>query len=145
MQTLSDKEQFELIRENLRLAAEDAMSISRDIPTGMHYISLRKHLLAAEEACRAIMWLREDARWSEFSLLFPKCVEISRRWLSPLSVEGKKVFYKMAESIGWLLAYAEDMRTRKTGIKGMILPQVGRVVTHVPEGSLRTMIAQGTA
>lgn len=145
MNALTEKEQFESIRENLRLAAEDASAIATEPETGLRYIQLRKHLLAAEEACRAVMWLREDARWSEFSLLFPKCQEISRRWLTPLSVEGKKVFVRMAESLTWLLRYAEDMRTRRSGKRGIILPEIGKIITHVPGPSLKDMICEGTA
>lgn len=145
MQLRPEKEQFELIRENLRLAVEDCRAIATQYETGFRYTQLRKHLLTAEDACRDLMWLREDVRWSEFSLLLPKCQEISRRWLTPLSLQGKKVFSHMAESLAWLLAYVERMRTQKTGRRGIILPEIGKIVTHVPGPSLRHMVAQGTA
>lgn len=132
----TEKELYEIMRENLRLAVEACREIASQWQSGPQFIRLRDHLKKVEESCRDTMWLREDSRWSEVSLKFEQCHQIARRWLHHPSVISKKSFLSLGAALGFLLMEVTRLYSARTQRMGMILPEVGKVISHIPPARL---------
>ena len=126
MSALSEIEIFSCLRENLRGAADDCDIIAKQPRSGEMFDRMRKRLKLAEGACRQAAYWREDSRWLQVGLKMEKAHQIARTWLHRPSVKSKKLFIGLAAALRKVEKDIQRLETQRTGIMGMILPEVER-------------------
>lgn len=133
MGALTEKEIFDCLVTNFRLAAEDADRLAVAPLKGQIYDRFRRELQLIEGACRQASTWREDTRWLPFGLMIAKAHAMAGDWLRGVKMpDGTRIkirngelhplFAMLAENLRALQIVAERTRTDKTGIRGMILP-----------------------
>lgn len=119
---LSEIEIFDCLVTNFRDAAEhcEALALQHNRIEGQRYVKLRDNLVKIEGAARqAAMW-RDDARWLAIGQHAAECHKKCGDWLR-FKTRGR-MFEKCAENMRMMLAAAQDMKDRATGVRGAILP-----------------------
>lgn len=134
MGQLTEREIFDCLAVNFRLAAEHCENLARLPRKGQTYIELRKELRLLEGACRQAAAWREDARWLRVGLYMAETHRRAGDWLRGIKqpgggwrpiAEGQRhpLFMKLAENLRAAQVKAEGLRDRVTGRRGMILPK----------------------
>jgi hypothetical protein len=113
---------------NFRLAAEHCDDLAVLPARGPTYDLLRKELSLIEGCCRQIGHYREDARWMRIGLLVEEAHKRAGHWLRTIprtseSNEAHPLFRRLAENLRAGMKAAEELRTKRTGRVGMILPR----------------------
>jgi hypothetical protein len=156
MSNLTEIEIFDRMAENLRLAAQHCDELAVYSRKGQPYEDLRDELELIEGCCQQASAHREDTRWLPIGLLMRECHDKAGGWLRGYKIDGETValamgemnqnFVELAKHLRSLLDKVEELRTRRTGVKGMILPYMPpeqRNVSHsgysrggiiIPEG-----------
>ena len=134
MGAITEQEIFSCMSENLRTAIDACELLAVTPLKGPVYDRLRKALKLVEGSCRQASAWREDTRWLPIGLMMEDCHKRAGEWLRGVRQEdgtrrpiphGEKhpLFVKLAENLRILLSISDDLRVKKTGIRGMILPQ----------------------
>lgn len=144
MSDLTEVEIFDCMAENIRLAAQHCDELAVYSRKGQPYEDLRDELELIEGCCQQASQHREDTRWLPISLLMRECHDKAGEWLRGYKIDGETIalapgemnqnFVELAKHLRSLLGKVEELRTRKTGRVGMILPDmptVARNVSHV--------------
>lgn len=135
MGALTEREIFDCLEENFRLAAEYAEQMATNPRRGPIYVKFRESLKLAEGACRQAAAWREDSRWLKTGMNLAEAHQKAGGWLRGIKVkngpyitlaEGHKhpLFVKLAEVLRAGAEAAKLLRMRATGKLGMILPEV---------------------
>lgn len=125
MAGLSEREILSKLKESLRLAAEAAYWLSQG-ERGPHFVVLRDELKSAEGCCRQMAGWREDTRWLPFGIHLAEAQKRCSRWLREKAPAWK--FKGLAEVLAQAVVQAQDLEQRKTGKRGIILPEPGFVL-----------------
>lgn len=89
-------------------------------PRGHHYTRLKKALKELEGTCREICYYRDDTRWLKLGIIYAKALRMSQKYF----VAQKWANYgKLAELFDLGARRMDELRTRKTGQLGPILPK----------------------
>lgn len=135
MGALSESEIFGCLSTNFRLAAEDAEKLAVLHRKGPTYRRFRDELDLIEGACRQASVWRQDTRWLQIGLLMAAAHKNAGEWLRGIKVEGQPMrvplapghkhplFMRLAETLRACQILAENLRDKKTGRVGMILPK----------------------
>lgn len=121
---LPESEIFDCLVTNFREAAEhcEGLALQQNRVQGQHYVKLRDNLMKIEGAARqAAMW-RDDSRWLLIGQHAAECHKKCGDWLR-FKTRGR-MFEKCAENMRMMLAAAQQMKDRATGIRGAILPEM---------------------
>ncbi len=134
MGDLTEREIFDCIGANARLAAEHCEQLAKTPREGDTYDHLRTELKLIEGACRQASAWRGDTRWLPLGLAMEEAHSRAGEWLRGVKVAGQRVrlaerhnfecFTKLAENLRGIHAAMEKLRDQKTGRVGMILPEV---------------------
>lgn len=133
MGALTEPEIFSCLAENFKLAAEHAEDLGKLPKKGPTYQKFRTELKLLEGACRQAAFWRQDSRWLKIGLYMEECHKRAGDWLRGYKTkEGVRIthkegtlhplFMKLADNLRKGQAAAEQLRTKKTGRVGMILP-----------------------
>jgi len=130
MGALSEREIFDCIAENCRLAAENCDKLAARPISGPAYLELRDQLALIEGACRqAAAWRGQD-KWLDVAQYFPIAHKMAGEWLRGIEVDrGDGVyarvplspgqlhpaFQKLAEYLRWAANQAEICKNAKIG------------------------------
>ena len=134
MGALTEIEIFDCLVTNFRLAAEDADALAVLPFKGECYDRFRRELQLIEGACRQASAWREDTRWLPIGLMIAEVHTRAGDWLRGIKTpSGVRTLLRLVDlhpvymAPAWVLrAYAKDvdnLRNRKTGKSGMILPK----------------------
>lgn len=135
MGRLTEREIFNCLTENFRLAADHCVELAKRTRRGPIYTRLREELKLIEGCCRQASAWREDTRWLNIAHVAAEAHRLAGEWLRGVKVGNgprRKVpegeLHPMFMQLGdWLRArHAEAiaLRDRATGRVGMILPIV---------------------
>lgn len=122
MSDLTELEVFDCLVSNFREAAEhcEDLALQHNRIAGQRYVKLRDNLMKIEGASRqAAMW-RDDSRWLLIGQHAAECHKKCGDWLR-FKTRGR-MFEKCAENMRMMLAAAQQMKDRATGVRGAILP-----------------------
>lgn len=133
MGALTEREIFDQMNTSFRLAIEACDDLAVVPLKGMIYDKFRKQLRLIEGCCKQANTWREDTRWLMFIKIMAETHQRAGDWLRGFRMpDGTRVritngtlhpcFLKMAENLRMLHTLAEEIRTRKTGRVGAILP-----------------------
>ena len=133
MGALTEREIFDCMATNLKLAAEHADDLAVKPFKGPIYELYREELSLVEGCCRQASAWREDTRWLDIGLKMAEAHKLAGQWLRGYKINGVRVkvaegekhlcFVKMAELLRALLKKCEETRDQKTGHVGMIVPE----------------------
>ena len=137
MGALTETEIFDQMRTSFGFAIEAATDLARLPLKGHNYDKLRKNLRLIEGCCKQANTWREDTRWLTYIGLTSKCHQMAGEWLRGIKQEdGRRIkiaegqlhpaFVMLADNLRAMQNAAEQMRTRATGRRGMILPDAQR-------------------
>lgn len=138
MGALTESEIFDCLSTNFRLAAEDCEQLAVSPRKGPTYAALRDKLELLEGACRQASVWRQDTRWLTIGMTMAEAHKRAGEWLRGVKIAGHMgrvkiapghmhpLFLKLAENLRLGHRKAEELRTKKTGRVGMILPEMGR-------------------
>lgn len=121
MARTTEHEIIECLKENLRLAAENADRLARH-ERGPVYVDLRRQLKLVEGACRQMAGWREDARWLPFGVKVGDARLRCGKWLRERQPEWR--FRGLAEILRFAHTQALDLERKRTGRVGILLPPV---------------------
>lgn len=139
MGALTEQDIFSCMQDNLRSAIQHCEDLARIPLPGLTYDAFRKELRLIEGACRQASAWRSDTRWLPIGMLMEKAHQTAGNWLRGAKLpDGTKTRYtekqrfanftKLADNLRQLYRLAEDTRTRKTGVTGMILPPEQKLI-----------------
>lgn len=122
------------LADNFRKAANLCERLAREPRRGPIYTELRECLGLLEGACRQAAAWRGDARWLQIGLMMAEAHKRAGNWLRGYrNNEGYKVtlaqghlhplFVKLADNLRAAEAKAQEVKTKKTGKLGLILPR----------------------
>lgn len=135
MGALTEVEIFDRMATSLREAAECCDILAKSSRKGPTYNRLREHLALIEGCCRQASTWREDTRWLGIGLIMAECHKKAGGWLrgykDPLTKvrqrtpvgEMNMLFVMLAVNLRGLYGQVEKLKTAKTGVMGMILPE----------------------
>lgn len=134
MGDLTEREIFDCLTENFRLAADNAEKLARVPAKGPVYSQFRDNLCLIEGACRQAHYWRQDARWLEIAKWCGLVHQTCGEWLRGIKVKGAPRlklaerqlhpnFIRAAERLRAAYAVAIAFRDNKTNRVGMILPK----------------------
>ncbi len=138
MGKLTESEIFDCLSTNFRLAAEDCEKLAVSPRKGPTYVDLRDKLELLEGACRQASVWRQDTRWLAIGMAMAEAHKRAGEWLRGIKIKGvpgrvkvapghmHPLFLKLAENLRLGHRKAEELRTKRTGRVGMILPEMGR-------------------
>lgn len=136
MGNLTEREIFDCLSTNFRLAAEACEKLAVSPRTGPTYAILREKLELIEGACRQAAVWRQDTRWLAIGMAMAEAHKRAGGWLRGVKVGGVTVkladghrhplFLKLAENLRAGERKSIELRDKKTGRVGMILPTPGR-------------------
>lgn len=136
MGALTEIEIFDCLADNLRLAAEDADNLAKSPYKGPIYNQFRTRLGLIEGACRQASVWRQDTRWLVLGRLMAEAHQKAGGWLRGYKdgLTGQRIpfaegvrnplFLMLAENLRAAQKGAEELRTKATGRRGMILPDL---------------------
>lgn len=141
----TEQQVLECLTDNLRKAAEYSEALAISPKRGQIYIKFRECLSLVEGAARQTAYYRGgDARWLTIGIQMAEAHKRAGDWLRGVQQpgcarrripEGQKhpLFMKLAEHLRKGAKLADDLRTKKTGRTGPILP-----IMHRPPGQRDT-------
>lgn len=121
MATLSEAEIFDRLRTSLRSAADLCEKLASEPSQGPNYLAIRDELDLIEGASRQAAYWRGDARWLRFGYEMARFQ--ARIGDAIRSHMARDIFKAMAVKIRDALAEADQLRTARTGRRGLILPK----------------------
>lgn len=133
MGALTEAEIFDCLADNFGKAAQLSEDLAKLPKKGVSYQNFRAALKLIEGAARQAAYWRQDARWLKIGLYMEECHKRAGDWLrgyklpSGLRITHKEgtlhpLFMNLAENLRKGQAAAEQLRTKKTGRMGVILP-----------------------
>jgi hypothetical protein len=135
MGALTEAEIFDCLSTNFRLAAEHCVDLAKLPAKGPTYKKLREELRLIEGACRQASVHREDTRFLSIGMKCGHVHKVAGDWLRGMKMpDGSRrmirpgelhpLFVKLAEVLYSAHLKAEEVRHKRTGRNGMILPKV---------------------
>lgn len=121
MGALTEIEIFGAMEESMRKAAEACDRLANGCRGG-EYVDLRKNLKLAEGACRQASQWREDTRWLNLGIQMAEAHKRAGDWLR--AKEPSWRFRGLAQILRQGVLRAHSLKTKATGTRGMILPDV---------------------
>lgn len=121
MARLTEIEILDRLKSSCLDAAAQADQLSRG-ERGPIYPRFRENIDLIHGCCRQMSGWREDARWGQFGLRIHECRERCRRWL--VEKHGPKMFRKLADILREAHKRAVDLETKRTGRRGILLPDM---------------------
>jgi len=118
----TEHEITERLRSSLRKGAEAAYKLSRG-ERGFAFLDLTREMKIAETCCRQMAFNREDTRWLPFGIKLSEAQKRCGQWLREKQPSWR--FKGLAEILASFVANMEQLETRKTGRRGIILPKKG--------------------
>ncbi|MBB3453903.1 hypothetical protein FHT86_002159 [Rhizobium sp. BK313] len=122
MSDLTEVEIFDCLTDNFKKAIQHCEDLAVKPAKGPTYSTLRNELKLIEGASRQAAHWREDSRWLQIGLLVSEAHKRAGNWLR--AKQPAKLFLLLAKALIVAQANAEDIRTRATGRRGAILPDV---------------------
>ncbi len=133
MGDLTEREIFDCLEENFRLAAQNAEKLAHCAAKGPVYDQFRKNLALIEGACRQANYWRQDTRWLGIARWCGVVHQTCGDWLRGIKVKGgpriklaaKQLhpnFMAAAQRLKACEQVAIAFRDKATGKVGMILP-----------------------
>ncbi|HQT65360.1 MAG TPA: hypothetical protein PLO16_12690 [Acidocella sp.] len=126
MGALTEREIFDCLVTNFRLAAEHCEDLAKLPARGPTYNALRHELLLIEGACRQASVWREDTRWLSIGLMMHEAHERAGHWLR--RHYPRPLFLKLADNLRAALKLAEQYQHTATHRLGMILPETPKAI-----------------
>jgi len=128
MSDLTEKEIFDCLSENFRLAAENCLKIATSPKRGKIYRELIDQLSLIEGASRQACHWRGDTRWLDIADKAAYAQKFSGDWLRRYNSEKsiwflKKLFVQLGLLMNFGFKLSLDLKDKKTGILGPILPE----------------------
>lgn len=117
---LTEREIFAGLKENYRLAAENARRLGQG-EGGPLYPNLRINLKFIEGACRQAAFWRSDSRWLALGAIAGRAANEAWQWVAP---SKRHKMRKLADMMDNGLRACEDLQNKATGRSGIILPDV---------------------
>ena len=157
MSDLTEAEIFDRMSDSLKKAIRLCRRLSYETMKGFIYDDFRKELKLIEGCCRQVAFWRSDGRWLPLGLAIAEAHARAGEWLrgvkDPVSGQRRKIppgqqhplFVKLADNLEALLAAADALKTRRTGVRGPIYAKprdegrrVGApIAVALPEGMQR--------
>lgn len=143
MSALSEREIIDMMQTALKDAIDAAHDLAILSAKGPSYNKLRESLALVEGACRQLSVWREDTRWLNIGMVMAECHQRAGGWLRGYkdpatgirlhynAAKQNPLFSMLAANLAGIYAAAEELRTAKTGRRGMILPDVGIATRRV--------------
>jgi hypothetical protein len=133
MGDLTEREIFDCLEENFRLAADNAEKLAHVPAKGPVYAQFRDNLCLIEGACRQANYWRQDTRWLDIAKWCGTVHQTCGDWLRGIKVKGgprvkladghlHPNFMRAAQRLKACHQVAIDFRDKATGKVGMILP-----------------------
>ena len=138
MGDLTEREIFDCLETNFRLAAEDAEKLATTPRRGPIYHEFRAKLELIGGACRQAAYWRQDSRWFQFDAWAHAVHQACGEWLRGIKPKDGGPRVKLAEGqlhpnfraaanrLRVMHAIAIEFRDKATGKVGMILPVAQR-------------------
>lgn len=117
---LTEREIFASLKENYRLAAENARRLGNG-EGGPLYPNLRINLKFIEGGCRQAAFWRGDARWLALGAIAGRAANEAWQWVAPSKRHKMLSLAAMMENG---LKASEQLQHDATGRSGLILPKV---------------------
>ena len=133
MSDLTEREILDCLYTNLKSATQNCRLLAELPMRGPTYNQLRKELKLIEGACRQIAHWREDSRWLQIGLLMEECHRRSGTWLRKFA--PRPLFILLATNLCSLFVICNNLETKKTGIRGAILPEENTIPTQFRKNS----------
>ena len=155
MGALSESEIFDCMADSLRKAIDHCEQLAVKPLRGPIYNQFRQELKLVEGCCRQASSWREDTRWLPIGLLMEQCHQKAGEWLrgvvDPATKqrvpvpEGQKhpLFVSLAQNLRGILKGVEDLRTKRAGQMGMILPPMPRAETRTHGRQIQVALPSG--
>lgn len=139
MGDLTENEIMDCLRDNLRKAIQDCLTLARVPNQGPAYVRLRDEAELIEGACRQVAAWREDTRWLGIAFMIAIAKEKAGTWLrgykTPNGIKIKladrhrfEMFNKLADNLRLLMVKVDEYQHKRTGKVGLILPEPQRAV-----------------
>ena len=132
MGKLTETEIFDQMRSSLKAAIQHCEDLAVEPVKGFTYEFLRNELKLIEGCCRQASAWREDTRWLNAGLAMGEAHKLAGGWLRGYKVDGERIaladkhsywcFKKLADNLRNYAKLTEQIRTKRTGRRGMILP-----------------------
>lgn len=119
---LQEQEILDCVQDNFKSAADCCLRLARG-ERGPLYRKLRANLGLAEGALRQAAWWREDARWLYIVPVVARAHQEAGRWLREKGPKTGWKFHKLAEILQSGMKAVEEIRDKRTGRVGMLLPK----------------------
>lgn len=126
MGALTELEIFDCLIENFRVAADCCDRLANVPQAGPTYDHLRTSLLLIEGACRQASVWREDTRWLPVGMMMHEAHIRAGDWLR--GHMPRKLFGMLADNLRAGQKMAEDLRDKRTNMRGIILPEMHREI-----------------
>ena len=151
MGALTEREIFDQMTSQLKSAVDACVHIAKHDRRGWHYDRLRKALALVAGCCRQAAYWRGDARWLNTAMVCAQAHQRTGDWLRGFKdpISGRRIMYSkkditdlftaMAANLAALHNAAVDLRDKKTGKAGMILP----IVKEGPHRETRPVSVDG--
>lgn len=123
---LTEREIFDQLRNQLKVAAEACDHIAGRPESGIHFMRLRSALKLAEGCCRQAAYWRSDTRWLQPGIKLEQAHQRARAWLHRPTIEAKKLFVMLAAAVRRMALDLAILETAATGRTGTILPKPKR-------------------
>lgn len=136
--SLQETEIMDRLRQSTKEAVDSCKIIAVSWERGSAYENLRDNLHLIDGCCRQMAVYRDDTRWLAFGVFAANVHQRAGDWLRGYVDNGKRVtfytqtkdrqrplnaaFIKIAAELNVVLEGLELLATRKTGVRGLILP-----------------------
>ena len=125
MSDLTEVEIFDCLATHFRLAAENCKKLALLPRKGANYKNLRDQLHIIEGAARQACYWREDTRWLAVGQRAAQAHRLSGDWLRKYKASPnvlRKLFLSLEEFMNFGYRLSFDLKDKRTGISGAILP-----------------------
>jgi hypothetical protein len=152
MADLTEAEIFDCLQTNFKLAVEHCIDLAKYARKGPTYTKLRDELRLIEGCCRQAAYWRQDARWLTMAEPIAEVHKRAGDWLRGIRVNGvlrknpegqlHPLFLMLAQNLLKYHAFAEKLRTERTGRVGMILPTPQRAPIRTEGRQVQVMLPE---
>lgn len=120
----TEAEALDLLKTELGAAISSCDEIARQPRSGPQFERMTKAMEAVEMCARELFKYRRDVRWLNGIFHFAEVHKRAQRWLSPASVESKKLFGLLADNLRKLQIAYSRIELMRAGTSSPILPAI---------------------
>lgn len=149
----TEKETLDLLKSELRQAIINCDTIASHPRSGVEFVKLTNSMIAVENCAREMAKYRVDHRWLNGIFHFAEVMRRAQHWLTPATVESKKLFTLLADNLRKLQIWYSRIELLRPLSLGPILPDIqaaplrqGRpvqVLKHTAARAPRLILPQG--